>query len=282
MKNGSHLHVASLPGLAALFILLLTTGHAIAQNPFLNTNTAQQAAASPGKVFSAGNNETRNADLFGTQKRFVENIGQYGDSVTGRSQMGKILFGYEGLAMPVLFTEKGLIYLQQKVTGPTEEEREKLERKGKDEDDEDEKIEHINRSISMQWVNANPKPEIIAEEAAPDYCTYGMLKGKAKAYKRIIYRELYAGIDVIYSFNQNNKAGFEYSLVVKPGANLNAVQMQYGGDVKRIKKDGKGNLVIKSDIDGITESLPVSFYGDAIVNEPGAGEKFNSHFKING
>ena len=42
------------------------------------------------------------ADLFGTNSRFVENIGQYGNTFKGYDNMGKVLYGYEGLNMPVL------------------------------------------------------------------------------------------------------------------------------------------------------------------------------------
>ena len=33
--------------------------------------------------------------------------------------MGKILYAYEGFGIPVLFTEKGIIYLHRKLAGPT-------------------------------------------------------------------------------------------------------------------------------------------------------------------
>jgi hypothetical protein len=46
-------------------------------------------------------------DLFGTTHSFIKNIGQYGETMKGYEQLGKIQFGYEGLGMPVLFTTKG-------------------------------------------------------------------------------------------------------------------------------------------------------------------------------
>lgn len=42
---------------------------------------------------------------------FIENIGQYGQTVTGYEAFGVVKYGYEGLEMPVLFTEKGIIHL---------------------------------------------------------------------------------------------------------------------------------------------------------------------------
>jgi hypothetical protein len=45
---------------------------------------------------------------------FVENLGQYGTTMPGQEKMGTIHYGFEGFDMPVLFTSKGIIYLQQK------------------------------------------------------------------------------------------------------------------------------------------------------------------------
>ena len=38
--------------------------------------------------------------------------------------------------------------------------------------------------------------------------------------------------------------------------------MKYGGDVKSIYNNTNGDLVIKSDINGIEESAPISFYSE--------------------
>ena len=205
---------------------------------------------------------------FDSHDNFIENTGQYGDIRDGYGGMGKIVFGYEGFAMPVLFTPKGLIYLQQKKQGPTEEEREEAERKGLKPKDE----KTIERTISMQWENANPAVKIIAEHVVQGYHTYGKLTGKARAFQKIIYKELYPGIDVVYSFSPNKKTGFEYSLVLKPGADISVVKMRYGGDIKSIKQSN-GGLLIKSDIDGIVETIPFSFYGETVALK-------NEHTKI--
>lgn len=73
-------------------------------------------------------------DPFGIQREFIQNIGQYGDTLSGFGHMGTILYGYEGSGMPVLFTRKGWIHLQRKVNLESMEEmkreREERERKG--------------------------------------------------------------------------------------------------------------------------------------------------------
>jgi large repetitive protein len=198
---------------------------------------------------------------------FIENIGQYGKAMAGYENMGAIKYGYEGLGMPVLFTSKGLIHLQRKVEKISEWEEERLVKQGIPEEEIERKMNVTDRAITMEWMGANADARIITEDKTTDYYTYGLLASKAYGYKKIIYIELYPGIDLVYSFTQQSKAGFEYSLLVKPGADLSVVKMKYGGDVKSIKTDGKGNLIIRSDIDGISTSVPVSYYGETLLNK---------------
>jgi gliding motility-associated-like protein len=71
----------------------------------------------------------------------------------------------------------------------------------------------------------------------------------------------------VYSFTNNNKIGFEYSLHVAAGADVRQIKMQYGGDVKTITKNKQGNLVIESDIEGIQQSTPISYYPNQPINQ---------------
>ena len=43
--------------------------------------------------------------------------------------------------------------------------------------------------------------------------------------------------------------------------------MKYGGDVKSIKTDKNGGLSISSDIEGISTTVPVSYYGESLLNK---------------
>ncbi|HNK28942.1 MAG TPA: hypothetical protein PKG65_08465, partial [Ferruginibacter sp.] len=83
---------------------LLHSGNGFAQ--------AQKPVSPLTQHTSPGIGFQKNNDAFGGG-RFISNIGQYNDSLTGFGNMGKILYGYEGLKMPVLFTPRGLIHLQR-------------------------------------------------------------------------------------------------------------------------------------------------------------------------
>ncbi len=250
----------------ALFdlVLLCTTNFCFAQSP-----------ATPS--FKSISNTKQS---FNAQSAFIDNIGQYGKTITRYENMGLIKYGYEGLEMPILFTNKGIVHLHRKSEKISHAEEERLEKKGVPENEIERKRNVTDRTITAEWLNANPDVEIIAENKTSDYHTYFSITGKAYGYNKITYRNIYPGIDVIYSFNNNGKPGFEYSLVVKPQADLSVVKLKYGGDVKSIKSDEKGNLIIRSDIDAISSTIPVSYYGEHLTAKPTAAIK--SVYKVDG
>lgn len=237
------------------------------------TAAAQQSKDAMAKRLSV-------ADITRGSSSFIKNIGQYGPTMKGHEQLGNILFGYEGLDMPVLFTPKGLVYLHRKYEKISHEEEERLERLGMNEEEIERKLIVTDRVITMEWVGANPNPEIIPAEKAADYHTYGLLQEKAYGYKKIIYRNLYPGIDLIYSFTSNGQLGFEYSLLVKPGADLSAVKLKYAGDIKKMKTDSKGNLIVRSDLEGILSTAPVSYYGENLSDVQ--AQRFQSAYTLSG
>ncbi|HRI24249.1 MAG TPA: SprB repeat-containing protein, partial [Ferruginibacter sp.] len=198
---------------------------------------------------------------------FIRNIGQYGQTMKGYEYMGTIEYGYEGPDMMALFTSKGVIFLQRKIEKLPHREERKLERQGLPEEEIEKRRKVTDRVITMEWTGAGGEATLLAEDKTEAYHTYGLIKEKAFGYRTITYRNMYPGIDVIYHFATDEKAGFEYSLLVKRGANLQPVGLQYNGDIKKMKVDDQGNLVIRSDIDGISSSVPVSYYGQQLLSK---------------
>ncbi len=208
--------------------------------------------------FSTASSQQTQPGIF-NQQSFIENVGQYGTTYAGQPQLGNILFGYEGMGMPVLFTTNGIVYLQRKVKWSKKEKEQANEREG----EKEKQIQVKDGAITLQWLHANPHPQIIAEGVLPVYHTYGLLPQKARAYEKITLKDLYPGIDVLYSFNNNQQQhGFEYSIVVHPGANISKLQVQYGGDVAALHKDNKGNLQLRSRLGIVHESAPLCYYAE--------------------
>ena len=166
--------------------------------------------------------------------------------------------------MPVLFTSKGLIHLQRRTDKISHAEEERLEKMGVPEEEIEKKKIITDRLITMEWVNANPAVQISASDKSKAYHTYRMIQEKAYSFGILTYKNLYPGIDLVYHFTDNNEQGFEYSMKVKPGADISQVQLKYGGDIISIKANSKGQLEIRSSIEGVTVSVPVSYYGTEI------------------
>ncbi|MBL0134201.1 MAG: SprB repeat-containing protein [Chitinophagaceae bacterium] len=225
-------------------------------------------------------------DPFGIQREFIQNIGQYGDTLSGFGHMGPILYGYEGSGMPVLFTRKGWIHLQRKVNLESmeemEREREERERKGNKvkPEDEWEKPTVKDGAISMEWMGSNPAPKIIAENKSSAYHSYGYLKQAASSFKKITYQNLYPGIDLVFSFTNDKDHGFEYSLVVHPGSDLKSVQLKIGGSYKRIRKRLDGSLFISSPLGDINISAPISYYSETILSHKPSSSNLKSVFEL--
>ncbi|MBX7109031.1 MAG: T9SS type A sorting domain-containing protein [Chitinophagales bacterium] len=212
--------------------------------------------------FINGENIAAGTNLSSTAAVFIRNVGQYGDTLSGIAGMQQIIYGYEGFDMPVLFTPRGLIYLQRTVKQPSEEAREEMERKGFSEEEIMLSGVVKERTVTMRWLNANPHPEIVASAPGTGYFTYGRLPEKALSYKKITYKELYPGIDIEYSFTASSKRGFEYKIVVRPGADLSVLQLEYGGDVVSVRQDQNGGVTVKTGIGKINETAPVTYYAE--------------------
>jgi gliding motility-associated-like protein len=204
---------------------------------------------------------------------FIENTGQYGTMVKGYENMGEIIFGYEGFGMPVLFTAKGLIHLQRKTERISKRAEERMEKAGVSEEEIESKKVVTDRTVIMEWVGANSNVEILKNNKTTSYSTYGLSSSKAYGYGEIIYKNVYNNIDVVYNFKEHNTEDFMYSIIVRPGGDIGKVQLKYGGDVKSIRKNKMGDIIINSTVTGIKETAPVSFYSST-------KEKINFEYHI--
>ncbi|HZH64163.1 MAG TPA: gliding motility-associated C-terminal domain-containing protein, partial [Flavisolibacter sp.] len=211
---------------------------------------------------------SKNRDPFGTKKAFIKNTGQY-DILQTTYNTGKVLYGYEGLGMPVLMTAEGLVQVQRKFIAKEDAEEESN-------GDKEEKWEAIEKAVTMKWMGANATPQVISEEGVQHHFTYGYLATPAKAFKKLTYKRLYPGIDLHYSFHTSDVAGVEFSFTILPGGNPDVLKWIYSGDVKKITREANGNLSIYSSIDTTILSAPRAYYaGNKAVRVP-------VEFKING
>lgn len=202
-------------------------------------------------------------------KAFIENKGQF----NGRNKKAdsKILYSIDNGPFQVYFTNTGVTYRLDK----------KLPRKKWDKTKPIESEEHWNSIMKMRrevnmvsdiihidWIGSNPDVKVIADELQPDYYNYGMGSNNisysyVKGYRKLLYKNLYNGIDLEYEFHE--KEGFKYSFILHPGADPSQIRMKFS-ESAQITKDENGNIKIATQFGDITDHAPVTFYGNARYN----------------
>jgi beta-propeller repeat-containing protein len=84
------------------------------------------------------------------------------------------------------------------------------------------------------------------------------------SYSRVRYNSVYPGIDVIYYGNQNQ---LEFDFVLQPGADPNAIRMQFRG-AKKLRLTSGGDLVLEAGSSRIVQKRPLIYQ-----EEPGPSQR---------
>jgi SprB repeat len=217
-------------------------------------------------------NTTQWQAAFEQPKVFIENKSQF-NGLDDRS--APVLYSTQTGNTMFLFNKHGVSYRLEKLKMREEDENEMMRHdvnilgakpagdKDRDREKEREKKEEEVTGIAlvhMQWEGANDNVEVIATEAVNDYYNYqGATKSidRARAYKKLIYRNLYPHIDVEYVFHKDK--GIEYSLILHPGADISQVKMRYSG-TEKISLNLKGEIHIPTMFGDIVDHAPTTYY----------------------
>jgi len=242
--------------LISLSILLLSSSALFPQNKNLKSTTLKSWTIKPFE-----------------RKAFIENKGQYGNILPSDKNGFKYAIdkGYQ-----VFFYTNEICYRFTKPVKSkgtlinlfeSEEKREERERTLKTE----------TQLINVKWLNANPNATIVVEDKQSTYYSYVINNKNEKpytlmcdGYSKLIYKNLYEGIDIEYIFHPEN--GIEYSLIIHPGADISQVKMQYTGANKNLMKEG--NIHFQTLVGDIIDHAPLTFYATG-------KEKIKSSFNIN-
>lgn len=215
-------------------------------------------------------------------KIFIENKGQFTEKSVG--QLNKINYCAIQNGIKIYYTNKGLVYRADKsrfiqtYSDYTKEEREQsdqqLSNRNKENDKESSQERELMRNVyahdssivSMEWLNANPNAQIIAMEPVMEYFNYNIdntlehFVKQCKAYQKLVYKELYPHVDLVYTFHP--QYGTKYALSIRPGADISKIKMKYNGDISKLKIDKKGNVIISTSLGDITDHAPLTFYDE--------------------
>ncbi len=201
------------------------------------------------------------------QKVFIENNEGQFDGKAG-DENTKILFNTRISGVDVYFTPKGIVYRHDQYP--------ELGSKDMDEDKE-RNITPTTYLFREEWEGANSSPDVIAEDEVsfyycyPKSCKHTTI---AHAFKKLLYKNIYPGIDVEYSFKENKK-GIEYRIIVSPGADLSKVKLVYP-DAKSITKGVNGDIEMKGAMGMFTDCAPEKTFCSE------GGKKVSAWHELNG
>ncbi|MEO5674616.1 MAG: PKD domain-containing protein [Chitinophagales bacterium] len=128
------------------------------------------------------------------------------------------------------------------------------------------KLRYLSSRIDVEFIGANPKPEITAEEMLPDYLNYFLAHTpnegitNVKQFNRITYRNLYPNIDLVLiaSPGKNVQQSIAYDFIIHPGGNINDIRYRYHGSSDQMLNNN-GMLETGTAQGKIIEMIPESY-----------------------
>lgn len=207
------------------------------------------------------------------QYSFIENCGQIRDQ-NGQPRTD-IAFRLQSTDVTILSGKTALHYQWHEAEGPA----------GKDIRSLQQKSMRVYR-MDVQLIGSDPNARVVKEEQQDYYeqyyQEYNGLKGNvAHAYSKITYQDVYPGIDwVLYvSRKANGAESVKYDFVVRPGADVSKIRLQYSGATSlSIGQDG--SLVAVTPAGTIKEDAPYSY--TLAEDNSGSKVKVDSRFVLNG
>jgi len=115
-------------------------------------------------------------------------------------------------------------------------------------------------NVKLEFVDANPGARPVGEKEAGAVVSY--FKGQPDAwrtglptYSRIVYRDLWPGIDLAYYGSMNK---LKYEFIVHPGADPSKIRLAYRG-VDSLRVDDEGRLRVTTPAGGFRDDTPLAY-----------------------
>ncbi len=188
---------------------------------------------------------------------FIENKGQILDQNNNPNPTVQYLLNSPG--MNVQLRKNGFSY---DIFRNTVLDNTKRNKPGYDRDSDITKTSLTFHRIDFNLIGSNPLCEIVTSEPSSDYLNYyttvtpteGVTN--VRSFKSVIYKNIYPKIDLEFNFNEDRH--FKYNLVVYPGGDLTAVQMEVTGP--GIELSSTGSLILTTSLGKVEEEIPLSYY----------------------
>lgn len=126
-------------------------------------------------------------------------------------------------------------------------------------------LEYQYHRIDIDFLNSNPKAELVTEEKSLDYDNYYNIPNKPEGilmvyqYKQITYKNIYPNIDVVFSVPKDTLKTVEYNFVVHPKGKISDIQLKFSGAQTELV-DNKIKMSVR--FGEMEETLPASWTED--------------------
>ncbi|HTB05807.1 MAG TPA: hypothetical protein VK806_02555, partial [Bacteroidia bacterium] len=262
-----------------LFLLVISVNRLSAQtkstrvssgpSPQMDASQSPTDRTEPGKVKWTAGPET----MPGNIQAFQEYKGQF----LNLANNWKILYGADYQGTKILFTDHGVIYtLVEKVANSDKDEDEGDKGKSAEEKNKEKQSlkKNVYHNVAIEWENVNAGLTVEAQDETPYYfgsvdpSHAGQAIDNIKGFKKLVYHNVYPGIDVEFTFHKNR--GIKYAVIVHPGYNVSDFKMLYNGENEQLSIDENGNVHMPTAIGDLIDHAPISFQN---------GQKVESSFK---
>lgn len=200
------------------------------------------------------------------QNGFVENKGQVINQ--HNKQNKKVLYLLSTPGLNVQLRQKGFSYDFYETTETASLAKNLVKHAAPQEDS----IQHIFTSkfhrVDFDFENINPGVEIIKEEKSFAHFNYYTTNKDIEhvcKYKKITYRNLYPGIDLVFSVPDDNAKPVEYNFIVHENGNINNIRFKVNGAANDLKSN---KIVFSLRFGKSEEIIPQSWIEDKGFKTP--------------
>lgn len=182
---------------------------------------------------------------------FIENKGQILDQ--NHSANSDVLFMYCGKGLKIQLRKTGYSYELFNVDNAPA-----INSKNRNPEAFKNTLTKIHR-VDIDFLNSNTDFEVIKEnkqETVLNYFVDGKEVSNVNSFPGIIYHNIYDNTDIEFIINKDGS--FKYNIVLKPGADINAVKFLCKGASEIRLSDGVLNF--KTSLGDIKEEIPFSYY----------------------
>lgn len=131
-------------------------------------------------------------------------------------------------------------------------------------------VEYQFHRIDIDFVNSNPKVELLTEQKSTDFDNYYNIPNKPEGitgvyqYKQITYKNIYPNIDVVFTIPNDPQKTVEYNFVIHPKGKLSDIQLKFNGAETDLV-DNKLQMNVR--FGKMEETLPASWIEDGTAKK---------------